>query len=113
MKCTTLAALVLALGPSANAVAASVFTTLPEDPSAILLSPAEFGARGDGRAADSFGGNGGIVFLPAGRYRLSRTLYVWRGLRVIGFGATRPVLLLARDTPGYRTGIGLMVMFTH
>src|SRR5262249_22043668 len=56
---------------------------------------------------------GGIVFLPSGRYRVTRTLFVWRGIRVIGFGPTRPVLVLADATPGYQKGMGLMVMFTH
>jgi uncharacterized glyoxalase superfamily protein PhnB len=31
----------------------------------------------------------------------------------IGVGATRPVFVLADNTPGYQHGIGLMVMFTH
>jgi len=33
----------------------------------------------------------GIVFVPSGRYRLTTTVYVWGGIRVIGFGLTRPV----------------------
>ena len=27
-----------------------------------------------------------------GRYRLSKTVYVWKGIRLIGYGARRPVL---------------------
>ncbi len=50
--------------------------------------------------------------MPSGRYRLTRTIYVWRGVRVIGYGATRPVFVLADNTPGYQQGIGLMVMFS-
>ena len=65
------------------------------------------------KAAATTSGNGGLVFVPSGRYRLTRTLYVWRGVRVIGCGATRPVFVLADNTPGYQKGIGLMVMFTH
>ena len=42
----------------------------------------------------------GIVFVPEGRYRLDHTVYIWPGVRVIGFGATRPVFLLAPSTPG-------------
>jgi hypothetical protein len=33
--------------------------------------------------------------VPSGRYRLARTVYVWPGMRVIGYGVTRPVFLLA------------------
>ena len=83
----------------------------------------DFGVRGDGTSDDSGGiqaaidkatttPNGGIVFVPSGRYRLTRTIYVWRGVRVIGYGATRPVFVLADNTPGFQKGIGLMVMFT-
>lgn len=103
---------------------ASVFTTRLEDPGAVYVTGEAFGVRGDGVADDSAplqaaldkaaaAGNGGVVFLPSGRYRLTRTLYVWRGVRVIGYGATRPVLVLADATPGYQEGLGLMVMFTN
>ena len=65
-------------------------------------------------AIDKAGGSvrEGIVFVPAGRYRLTRTLYVWPGVRVIGYGATRPVFVLADNTPGFQTGVGDMVIFT-
>ncbi|HEY7059523.1 MAG TPA: glycosyl hydrolase family 28-related protein [Vicinamibacterales bacterium] len=103
------------------ALAASVFTTRPDDPAAVYITPQD--VRGDGMTDDSAGiqaaidrattsPNGGIVFLPSGRYRLTRTIFIWRGVRVIGWGATRPVLVLADNTPGYQKGIGLMVMFT-
>lgn len=49
---------------------------------------------------------------PRGRYRLTRTIYVWPGERVIGYGETRPVFLLADNTPGFQTGMGTIVMFT-
>jgi hypothetical protein len=109
---------------SVPARGASVFTTRLEDPGAVYATSEAFGVRGDGETDDSqalqaaldkaaAAGNGGVVFLPSGRYRLTRTLYVWRGLRVIGYGATRPVFVLADDTPGYQQGLGLMVMFTN
>ena len=105
------------------ALAASVFTTRLEDPRAVYLTAQEFGAHGDGTADDSAalqaavdkaGGKvrEGIVFVPSGRYRLTRTLYVWPGVRVIGFGVTRPVFVLATSTPGFQKGVGDMVIFT-
>ncbi len=120
----SLPGLALLLSMSVPAFGASVFTTRLDDPGAVLVTPDAFGVRGDGTSDDSAGlqaaldraaatGNGGVVFLPSGRYRLTRTLYVWRGVRVIGFGATRPVFVLADGTPGYQQGIGLMVMFTN
>jgi sugar lactone lactonase YvrE len=68
--------------------------------------------RGDGVADDTAGiqlaidkvqetTREGIVFLPEGRYRLTKTIYIWPGIRVIGYGASRPVLVLAANTPGY------------
>src|SRR5437879_1125557 len=126
MKAHLLPAVTLLLAVTSRALAASVFTTRPDDSGAVYVTAQEFNARGDGRSDDSGGvqaaldkaaattnGNGGVVFVPSGRYRLTRTLYVWRGVRVIGFGATRPVFVLADNTPGFQKGIGLMVMFTH
>src|ERR1035441_4813106 len=44
----------------------------------------------------------GIVFVPEGRYRINNTLYVWPGIRLIGYGPTRPVLVLPANTPGFQ-----------
>ena len=113
---------VLLLGVSSSASAASVFTTRLDDPKAVYLTTQEFGVHGDGigddsatiqAAVDKAASNAGegIVFVPSGRYRITRTLYVWPGVRLIGYGATRPVILLADNTPGFQTGVGDMVMF--
>jgi hypothetical protein len=50
-------------------------------------------------------------FLPSGQYRISRTIYVWPGVREIGYGPTRPVLVLGKNTPGFQEGMGYMVFF--
>ena len=113
---------VLLLGVSSFASASSVFSTRLDDPKAVYLTAQEFGDQGDGigddsaaiqaavdRAASNAGE--GIVFVPSGRYRITRTLYVWPGVRLIGYGKTRPVILLADNTPGFQTGVGDMVMF--
>ncbi len=102
--------------------ASSVFTTRLDDPRAVYLDAPEFGAGGDGKADESgpiqaaidkagSSAREGIVFVPSGRYRLTRTIYVWPGVRVIGFGATRPVFYLADRTPGFQSGAGDMVIF--
>jgi len=46
----------------------------------------------------------GIVFVPEGRYRLTRTIHVWAGIRLIGYGEKRPVFVLAPNTPGFQAG---------
>jgi len=46
--------------------------------------------------------NFGIVFLPQGTYKISRTLYIPRAVRVIGYGAKRPLVVLAKNSPGFQ-----------
>jgi hypothetical protein len=122
MKKSLLAVLLL-LGASVSALAASVYTTRLDDARAVYLTAPEFGVRGDGVADDSAaiqaaidkadtGGREGIVFVPAGRYRITRTIYVWPGVRVFGYGVTRPVFVLGEATPGFQADEGVMVMFT-
>ena len=53
----------------------------------------------------------GILFIPPGRYRLSRTVYVWAGIRLIGYGQARPTFVLADNTPGYGHGIAYMLFY--
>jgi len=99
------------------AFAASVITTRPEDSMAIYLdAPA---VNSDSSAAlqaaidkAASAGREGIVFVPAARYTLTRTIYLWPGVRLIGFGVMRPVFVLPPQTPGFQKGMGVMVMFT-
>jgi sugar lactone lactonase YvrE len=107
----------LALCLCSTAFAASRITTRPDDPRAVYLdAPA---ARTDGSselqaAIDKAEGHAheGIVFIPAGRYTLTHTIYVWPGVRLIGYGATRPVFVLPPNTPGFQKGMGVMMIFT-
>jgi hypothetical protein len=110
------AALMLAAGPAL--AASSAFKSAPPDPRAVTVK-----GKGDGRADDTDAiqgavdqaaesGGGGLVFLPSGRYRISRTILVWPAVRIFGVGPTRPVLVLGNNTPGFQHGIGTMVVFT-
>jgi hypothetical protein len=115
VKKTLLPALIFCL--CSAAFAASVITTRPDDPKAIYLD--EPAANADSSAAlqaavDKATGTGreGIVFVPADRYTLTRTIYLWPGVRLLGYGATRPVFVLPPQTPGFQRGMGVMVMFT-
>ena len=108
----------LGLPLAASAASPSAFETAPAEPGAITVK-----AIGDGRADDSAAIQAaidqaassktgeGIVFLPSGRYRISRTLYMWPGVRLFGVGKTRPVILLGANTPGFGQGLGTMVIF--
>ena len=106
----------VALGLCPAAFAASVITTQLEDPKAVYVDapPATGDSSGALQAAiDKASGMGreGIVFVPEGRYNISRTVYLWPGVRLIGYGAARPILVLPPNTPGFQKGMGVMVMF--
>ena len=119
MKALYLLCLALLLAPvPALAGSTSVYRSMPNDPRAITVQGA-----GDGRSDDSAaiqqaideaakGGRGGLVFLASGRYRISRTIFLRSAVRVFGVGATRPVIVLADNTPGYDAGVAAMVSFT-
>lgn len=117
-----LIALTVAAAPGA-AFAQSVYTTRPDDPQAVYLTPEAFGVRGDDDVDDSAGLQaavdkagatpaGGIVMLPPGRYIVTKTIYVWRAVRLLGYGPTRPTLVLPANTPGFQKGLGVMALFT-
>ncbi len=86
--------------------AASYYTQRLADPKAVYFAGA---SAGDDTAAlqhaidqvqETTGQ--GIVLVPEGRYRVSGTLYVWPGIRLVGYGATRPIFVLPADTPGFQ-----------
>jgi len=102
---------------------ASYYPLRLEDSKAVYLTKDQFPVKADGLADDSAAIQAaidkaeaehgeGIVFVPEGRYRVTRTIYVWPSVRVIGYGANRPVFVLADNTPGYQQGIGYMFFFT-
>jgi hypothetical protein len=100
------------------ATAPSAWSSAPADPRVVTVKGAGDGKTDDTAAiqqaiATSRGHTGeGIVFLPSGRYRLSRSILVPQGVRIFGVGATRPVLVLGDNTPGFQQGVGTMVVFT-
>ncbi len=101
---------------------ASQYPIRLEDQKAVYLTPDNFPVKADGNADDSTAIQAavdavetehgeGIVFVPSGRYRITRTIYVWPSIRIIGYGAQRPVFVLAANTAGYQQGIGYMFFF--
>ena len=100
---------------------ASYYPARLDDAKAVYLTRDSFPVHGDGTADDSAAIQSaidqaaargqGILFVPEGRYRITQTIYVWPAVRVIGYGATRPVFVLADNTPGYQKGLGYMFLF--
>ncbi|MFC2089528.1 glycosyl hydrolase family 28-related protein [Bacteroidota bacterium] len=56
--------------------------------------------------------NFGIIFIPEGKYLLSKTIYVPKAIRIIGYGKNRPEFILGKDTPGYQDDRNYMFWFT-
>lgn len=108
-------AFILALAFANSALAQSVFLSRPADPQAGYLERGSFGAVADGKADDTAAIQAaidkvqetteqGIVFVAEGRYRISHTIHLWSGIRLIGYGAHRPVFVLGPSTPGFQQG---------
>jgi hypothetical protein len=93
----------------------SVYTLKINDPRAVYFTREKFDVSTDGTGDNATAlqaaidlvqkqsGNG-IVFIPEGTYRLGKAVYLWTGIRLIGYGATRPVFKLGDKTPGYQEG---------
>ena len=115
MKKVALLAVTLLFG--AIAFGQSVIAARLDDPKAVYVdapSTKEDSSDGLQAAIDRASGTGreGIVFIATGRYTITRTIYLWPGVRLIGYGARRPVFVLPANTPGFQQGMGVMVMFT-
>jgi sugar lactone lactonase YvrE len=101
---------------AASAWSASFYTQRLEDPKAVYVTP----SGGDDTAALQKAVNQvqettgqGIVLLAPGQYHISDTLYIWPGIRLIGYGDERPVIVLPANTPGFGDALHekLMVFF--
>lgn len=83
---------------------ASAYPVRPRDTAAAYMTPPAGDASDDLQTAIArvkTERNFGIVFLGPGEYHISKTLYIPRGIRVIGYGARRPVIVLDPHSPGF------------
>lgn len=106
--------ILFALLSLAQTRAASFFTQLPPDPKAVTIT-APTGSddtallqQAIDRVRDTTGQ--GIVFLASGHYHITNTIYIWPGVRVIGYGATRPIIILPSNTPNFQDPANEKVM---
>jgi sugar lactone lactonase YvrE len=118
----TVVPLLLTTLPALASAATSYYPERLDDAKAIYLTPDTFHDHGDGVADDSEAlqqainkvqetTNQGILFVPSGRYRLTKTIYVWPGIRLIGFGPSRPTFVLAENTPAFQASPSYMIFF--
>ena len=103
--------------------AQSVYTQKPDDPKALYFTPEAFNIRADGKMDVSnalqlainkvkMEQNFGILFIPEGKYLLSKTIYVPKAIRLIGYGKNRPEFILGKNTRGYEEENNYMFWFT-
>ena len=91
----------------------SYYRLRPSDPEAIYFTEDNYSISSDGKSdvTDALQGainklkqeqNFGIIFIPEGTYTISGTIYIPAAIRIIGYGKTRPVFVLRKNTPGYQ-----------
>lgn len=91
----------------------SVFKSKLNDPEAYYFTEENFNITSDGKTdvSDELQAainklksekNFGILFIPEGTYMISKTIYIPKAIRLIGYGKKRPMFILGKDTPGYQ-----------
>lgn len=91
----------------------SVYQTRLNDADAVYFSPENFNIKADGKTdvSDALQEaintvktkyNFGIVFIPEGTYLITKTIYIPTAIRLIGYGEKRPLIVLAKNSPGFQ-----------
>ncbi|MBQ8502161.1 MAG: SMP-30/gluconolactonase/LRE family protein [Bacteroides sp.] len=91
----------------------SIYTQKPNDPEAFFFTPENYGIKADGKMDVSEAlqkainqvkreRNFGILYIPEGKYKISKTIYIPGAIRLIGYGAKRPEFILAKNSPGFQ-----------
>jgi sugar lactone lactonase YvrE len=91
----------------------SYYIHKPEDPDAIYFTSENYKITSDGKSdiSEALQGaidklklenNFGIIFIPEGEYRISKTIYIPGAIRLIGYGKKRPLIVLSANTSGYQ-----------
>jgi sugar lactone lactonase YvrE len=104
-------------------MAQSVYTNVPEDQEALFFTSELFNIKANGKqdVSDALQlaintlkkeKNFGILFVPEGKYLISKTIYVPKAIRIIGYGQNRPEFILAKNTVGYQDKLNYMFWFT-
>lgn len=92
----------------------SFYTEKPNDTTAIYFTPSAFNIKADGSfdVSDVLQQavnlvktkcNFGILFIPEGKYLISKTIYVPQAVRIIGYGKNRPQIILQKNAPGFQS----------
>ncbi|MCB8998670.1 MAG: SMP-30/gluconolactonase/LRE family protein [Bacteroidales bacterium] len=96
-----------------NTFGQSFYDSKPNDPEAMYFTSSDFPIKADGKT-DVSGAlqqainkiksekNFGILFIPEGKYLLSKTIYIPKAIRLIGYGKNRPEFILPDNCPGFQ-----------
>lgn len=90
----------------------SVYTQKFSDTEAYFFTPDNFNIIADGKTDVSSelqkainqvktDKNYGILYLPEGKYKISKTIFIPPAIRLIGYGKTRPEIILGKNSPGF------------
>lgn len=101
-----------------------MYTQLPNDPGAhyFTLESSDLKASGKQDITEELQQainelkkkkNFGILFIPEGKYRISKTIHVPKAIRIIGYGKNRPEFILGEKTHGFQDEYNYMFWFTH
>lgn len=93
----------------------SVYTQKPMDSEAYYFTPENYGFKADGKSDVTEAlqqaifqvkreKNFGILFIPEGEYRISKTIQVPSSVRLIGYGKNVRSFIWARRLPDSRKG---------
>ena len=91
----------------------SIYRLRPQDPRAVYFTPDQYKITADGRTdvSDALQAairtvktryNFGVVFIPEGKYLITRTIFIPTAVRLIGYGKTRPLFILSANSPGFQ-----------
>lgn len=103
--------------------AQSVYDQRCEDEGALYFTEANFDIKANGMndvsEALQFAinklkkeKNFGILFIPEGQYLISKTIYIPKAIRLIGYGKNRPEFILGKSTSGFSDENNYMFWFT-
>jgi hypothetical protein len=122
MKRIKILLLILFFGPLVTK-AQSVYTQVPDDQEALFFNSELFNIKANGKqdVSDALQlainklkkeKNFGVLFIPDGKYLISKTIYVPKAIRIIGYGQNRPEFILEKNTAGYQDELNYMFWFT-
>ena len=92
----------------------SIYQQRLDDPDAVYFTTDNFKIATDGKTDVSEAlqqaitevktkHNFGILFIPEGKYLISKTIFIPQAVRLIGYGKNRPQIILAKNSPGFQT----------